>query len=186
MIRILFSKKRILFSGFLICFLFINQSASAQLHPLAKESGVNFTIHNFGFKTGGKLDPPEGDIVFNPDNLPGSYFKMTIKSASINTDNDSRDEHLRADTYFDVKNYPLIYFVSENIQATNKKGAYIVVGKLAIKNKSEEISIPFTAEKNGNGWLFSGSFNMNRRDFDIGGSSTISNALTVDIKVLAK
>jgi polyisoprenoid-binding protein YceI len=60
------------------------------------------------------------------------------------------------------------------------------VGKLTIKNKSKEIEIPFTAEKNGNGWLFSGSFNMNRRDFDIGGSSTISNELTVDIKVLAR
>jgi polyisoprenoid-binding protein YceI len=160
--------------------------AFAQIHPVAKESGISFTIHNFGFKTGGTLGAPEGDIVFNPDDLTRSSFSVTIKSASINTDNDSRDEHLREADYFDVKNHPLIRFVSSAIRATSKKGDYEATGLLTIKNTSREIRLPFRAEKSGDGYLFTGSFTMNRRDYDIGGSSTISNELTVNIKVLAR
>ncbi len=154
-------------------FLFCAMNMSyGQYHPMAKESGVHFTIHNFGFKVSGSLAAPEGDIQFNPDDLTKSSFQVTIKSESINTDNNSRDEHLREEDYFDVKNYPLIRFVSSSMRATGKNGAYEALGTLTIKNKSKEISLPFTAVKNGEGWLFSGSFKMNRRDFNVGGSST--------------
>ena len=166
-------------------FLLMVQTAFGQLHPVAKESSIKFSLKNFGFKTGGTLAAPEGDIIFNPDELTKSSFHVTIKSESINTDNDSRDEHLREEDYFNVKNYPLIRFVSDNVRAAGKKGEYEAVGKLTIKNKTKDITIPFTAEKTGNSWLFSGSFKMNRRDFDVGGSSTLSNELTVDIKVAA-
>jgi polyisoprenoid-binding protein YceI len=72
------------------------------------------------------------------------------------------------------------------VKEAGNKGSYEARGILTIKNKSKEIELPFTAEKNGNGWLFSGSFKMNRRDYDIGGASTISDEVTVEIKVLAR
>jgi polyisoprenoid-binding protein YceI len=170
---------------FLACFFCFGFSSFGQMHPVASESGIRFSLKNFGFKTGGTLSAPEGEIGFDPDNLAKSFFRVTITSESINTDNDSRDEHLKEADYFDVKNYPLIRFVSTSIRSAKKNG-YEAVGTLSIKNKNKEIIIPFTAEKNGNGWHFTGSFKMNRRDFDVGGSSTISNELTVDIKVLAR
>ena len=173
-------------TGFIVCLFLTFQSAFAQLHPVATESSIQFSLKNFGFKTGGTLAAPEGEIIFNPDDLSRSSFRVTLKSESINTDNNARDEHLKGAEYFDVKNYPLIRFVSDNIKAGGKKGSFEAVGTLTLKNKSKEINLPFTAEKSGNGWLFSGSFKMNRRDFDIGGSSTISNELTVNIKVLAR
>jgi polyisoprenoid-binding protein YceI len=181
-----FRKYQTLQTGFFICMLISMQSAFGQLHPVTTESSVNFTIHNFGFKVTGKLDPPQGDIRFNPDSLSGSFFRVTIKAASINTDNNSRDEHLKEEDYFNVKNYPLITFVSDNISEAGKKNTYAATGKLTIKNKTKNIQLPFTAEKNENGYLFTGSFKMDRRDFGVGGGSTISNELTVDIKVLAK
>jgi polyisoprenoid-binding protein YceI len=167
-------------------FLMICQFAFGQFHPVAGESSVHFTIHNFGFKTGGSLAVPEGDIYFNPDDLTKSAFNVEIRSESINTDNESRDEHLKEEDYFDVKNYPVIRFVSNSVRASGKKGQYEAVGLLTIKKTSREIHLPFTTEKTGDGWLFSGSFKMSRRDFGIGGSSTISNDLTVDIKVTAR
>ena len=160
--------------------------AFGQIHPVAKESSIHFTIHNFGFKTGGSLSAPEGDIIFNPDDPGGSSFQMNIKSESINTDNESRDEHLREADYFDVKNYPIIRFVSSSIRATGKKDSYEAKGTLTIKKTSREITLPFIAVKNGNGWSFSGSFTMNRKDYGVGSSSTISNELTVEIKVIAR
>jgi polyisoprenoid-binding protein YceI len=168
------------------CSLLVVKTAAAQSHQVANQSTVKFTTKNFGFKVNGTLAAPEGDIQFTPDDLKKSFFHVTIKSASINTDNDSRDNHLREEEYFDVKNHPLIRFVSDNIRATGKKNGYEAVGTLTIKNKSKEITLPFTAEKTANGWLFAGGFTMNRRDYEVGGGSTISNEITVEIKVLAQ
>jgi hypothetical protein len=38
----------------------------------------------------------------------------------------------------------------------------------------------------GNDYIFKGQFQINRRDFDIGGSSTISNNLAVSLTIYAK
>jgi polyisoprenoid-binding protein YceI len=170
----------------LVFYVMMIESSFGQMHPVAKESSIVFTIHNFGFKVTGSLEAPQGDIRFNPDSLPDSYFKMTIKSASVNTDNNTRDEHLREEEYFDVKNYPLISFVSASIQAAGNKGNFTASGKLTVKNNTKDIQLPFTAVKTGDGYLFTGNFKMNRRDFGVGGGSTLSNELTVDIKVLAR
>jgi polyisoprenoid-binding protein YceI len=169
---------------FFLCLSF--QCSFAQYHPVAGESSVRFSLKNFGFKTGGSLGAPEGDIVFNPEDLTNASFRVTIKTESIDTDNESRDEHLKEQSYFDVKNYPLIRFVSSSVKETDKKGSYQTLGVLTIKNKSKEITMPFTAEKNGGGWTFSGSFKMNRKEYDVGGSSTLSDEVTVDIKVVAR
>ena len=158
----------------------------AQYHPVPEESTVHFSLKNFGFKTSGSLGAPDGDISFNPDDPGKSSFRVTIKAESINTDNESRDEHLKEETYFDVKNYPLIRFVSSSVKQSDKKGSYETTGTLTMKNKSKEITMPFTAEKNGDGWTFSGSFKINRRDYGVGGSSTLSDEVTVDVKVVAR
>jgi len=172
--------------GLFVFLLLSFQCGFAQYHPVASESSVRFSLKNFGFKTGGSLNAPEGDIIFNPDDLTKSSFRVTLKAESIDTDNESRDAHLKEAAYFDVKNYPLIRFVSSSVTETGKKGSYQTLGTLTVKNKSKEITMPFTVEKNGNGWVFSGSFKMNRKDYDIGGSSTLSDEVTVDIKVVAR
>ena len=172
--------------GLFVFLLLSFQCGFAQYHPVASESSVRFSLKNFGFKTGGSLNAPEGDIIFNPDDLTKSSFRVTLKAESIDTDNESRDAHLKEAAYFDVKNYPLIRFVSSSVTETGKKGSYQTLGILTVKNKSKEITMPFTVEKNGNGWVFSGSFKMNRKDYDIGGSSTLSDEVTVDIKVVAR
>ena len=72
------------------------------------------------------------------------------------------------------------------IRAAGKKDSYLVTGTLTIKKTSRVVDIPFTAVPKGEGWVFTGEFSINRRDYDVGGSSTISNALTVNINVLAR
>jgi polyisoprenoid-binding protein YceI len=178
--------KYFMLKGLFVFLLLSVQSGFAQYHPVAGESSIRFSLKNFGFKTGGSLGAPDGDIIFNPDDLTKSSFRVTIKAESINTNNESRDEHLKEETYFDVKNYPLIHFVSSSVKEADKKSSYQMTGTLTVKNKSKEITMPFTAEKSGSGWTFSGSFKLNRKDYDIGGSSTLSDEVTVEIKVVAR
>jgi len=160
--------------------------ASAQLKPVEKDSEVKFKVKNFGFNVNGSFSGLDGAIVFDPDNLATSSFDVSIDANTIFTDNNARDNHLREDTYFDVKNYPRIRFVSTKVTTSNKSGTYFIFGKLTIKKQTKEISFPFTADSSNDGYLFKGSFKINRRDFDVGGSSTISDNVDLTLSVLAK
>jgi polyisoprenoid-binding protein YceI len=170
----------------LLCLMMGIKGVFSQIHPVAKESSIHFTIHNFGFKVSGIMDPPEGDVLFIPEDLGKSYFRITMKSTSINTNNETRDGHLREENYFDVKNFPEIHFVSESIRTADRNGGFEVTGTLTIKKTSKEIILPFTVEKSGDGFVFAGNFKMNRKDYGIGGTSTISGDLTVVIHVVAR
>jgi polyisoprenoid-binding protein YceI len=164
----------------------ISGFCSGQLKPLQDGSSVQFKIKNFGFNTGGTFSGLKGSIVFDANNLMAANFDITIDASSVNTDNSMRDDHLREESYFDVKNYPQIHFVSSKVTKSNKNGVFFVSGKLTIKKQTKDISFPFTADAQADGYLFKGNFKINRRDFDVGGSSTISDELEVILSVLAK
>jgi len=159
---------------------------SQQYTPVDEGSSVQFKIKNLGFNSGGSFSGLKGIIFFDPEDLSKSKFEVTLDASSVNTDNNMRDNHLREESYFDVKNYPLIRFVSTKVTLSNRKGVYFIFGKLSIKNKTAEISFPFTATLSTSGCLFEGEFNINRRDFEVGGSSTLSDKVVVSLHVLSK
>jgi polyisoprenoid-binding protein YceI len=173
---------------FLIFFIIITSVsfAKAQYKPVDKESTLGFKIGNFGFDVKGSFTGLKGDINFDPQNAANSSFDVTTDAATVNTDNNLRDQHLRGESYFDVKNYPIIHFVSSKITSAGKENAFTAYGKLTIKDKSKDISIPFTAIPETDGYLFKGSFKINRKDFGVGGTSSISNELEVILNVTAK
>jgi polyisoprenoid-binding protein YceI len=171
---------------FLLAFFVSISLFSQSLTPVDSASEVTFKIKNLGFNTGGSFSGLAGTIVFDPDNLDGCTFDVHIDAGSVNTGVDMRDNHLRSEDYFDVKNYPQIRFVSAKITGNKKSGTLFVSGKLTIKGITKDISFPFTAQPVKDGYLFNGEFRMNRRDFKVGGGSTISDNLTVFLKVLAR
>jgi len=158
--------------------------ALAQYKPVDQGSALQFTIQNFGFDVTGTFTGLKGNIKFDPQNPAESTFDVTIDANTVNTDNSLRDSHLRDNSYFDVKNYPAIRFVSTKV--TGKNGAYMISGKLTIKKQTKDISFPFTASPANDGYLFKGTFKINRKDFDVGGTSTISNELEVALNIVAK
>ena len=121
-----------------------------------------------------------------PQHLDRCLFDVSIDASSINTDNSMRDDHLKKEAYFDVEKHPRIHFVSTGVTGPNRSGHYTMTGKLTIKDTTKDISFPFIVTALGDDLIFKGDFTINRRDFDIGGGSTISNQLTVSLTVLAK
>jgi polyisoprenoid-binding protein YceI len=160
--------------------------ASAQYKPQDTGSSIKFKIRNLGFPVNGSFSGLDGMIGFDPNNMTASHFDVSIDASTINTDNNMRDNHLRNESYFDVKIYPRIRFVSTNITASKKKGVYMISGKLTIRNQTKDISFPFSATPSNDGYLFKGIFKINRKDFGVGGSSTISDELEVSLDILTK
>jgi polyisoprenoid-binding protein YceI len=159
---------------------------SDQYKPEDQGSSVLFKIRNLGFNVSGSFSGLDGNIQFDPNNLATCNFDVSIDANTVNTDNNMRDNHLRNETYFDVKNYPRIRFVSTKITTSNKPGVLFIFGKLTIKNQTKDISFPFTATLSNEGYIFNGSFKIKRKDFGVGGTSTISDDLEVSLNILSK
>jgi polyisoprenoid-binding protein YceI len=160
-------------------------SVMAQYKAIDSKSAVKFKIKNFGINVDGTFGGVDGDISFDPNKPEEASFKVSISASTVNTDNDLRDSHLKKETYFDAEHFPRINFKSTKISRSSKKGMFLIYGELNIKNHPKEISFPFTAEPSDDGYLFKGVFTINRRDFDVGGSSIISDNAEISLSVYA-
>jgi polyisoprenoid-binding protein YceI len=155
--------------------------------PIDASSKVRFVIKNFGINTGGTFEGLAGTIVFDPANLAGASFNVSVDAKSVDTDVEARDNHLRKEEYFDVEKYPKLSFRSTKITTTNKEGYLFMFGVITIKNISKEISFPFQQTSKDGGILFEGEFKLNRRDFGVGGKSfSMSDELNVELSIFAK
>ncbi len=174
---------------FILTFLGLSNNMFAQIKlvPVQEESKVHFIIKNFGLKTNGDFKGLKGKLSFDAANIPSALFDVTIAAATVNTDNGSRDEHLKKESYFDVEKYPLIHLISTGIITTPKKDEYIFTGHLTIKGITKTIKFNFVAQKQKEGYLFTGSFVINRRDFNVGGSSfPLSESVLVSLNIIAR
>ena len=133
---------------------------------------VGFSVrHMVVSNTKGKFNEFDGTIEFDkeaPENIRAS---ATVEVASIDTDNEKRDNHLRDPDFFDVDTYPQITF-----ETTSVKGDYpeiTLVGDLTIKDVTKEVEIPTEfmgpiTDPWGNERIgFSGETTINRQDFNI-------------------
>ncbi|RYY52490.1 MAG: YceI family protein, partial [Chitinophagaceae bacterium] len=81
---------------------------------------------------------------------------------------------------------PIIRLQSTSI-ATGPAGAYTFTGNLIIKDVTRPVEFNFTATLKATGYLFEGSFDINRLDFHVGKeSATMSEKVRVTLTVLAK
>ena len=121
-----------------------------QAHSAATEWKFD-TIHsNFYFDIDhtyatvrGFFEDYSGTFHFDPDNPKGSKIVFKIETKSINTNERKRDNHLRNEDFFDVKNYPLITFESKKITKTGGN-KYLVDGDLTIKDVTKPITLFLT------------------------------------------
>lgn len=176
--------KRIFFIAWVLTTVF--STAAQGLKPSDDASAIKFSIKNLGITVNGSFKGLKGDITFDPSAAANALFNLTVDAATVNTDNSTRDKHLKKEDYFNVNKFPFITFLSTKISASGKDGTFIVNGKITIKGTTKNISFPFTAQAQQHGYLFKGTFKLNRRDFKVGGGSLVlSDNLEVSFSVYA-
>lgn len=144
-------------------------------------SSVGFSVrHMVISKTIGNFDDFEGVMEFDGENVASGTVELTVQMASIDTDDEKRDGHLKTGDFFDVEKYPTMTFKSTKI--VNVKGSsFQMVGILTLKGVSKEVT--FDCEFNGtlvDPWGntragFSAETEINRQDFNVSFSKILDN-----------
>jgi polyisoprenoid-binding protein YceI len=125
-----------------------------------------------GVGVDGTIGGLQADVQFNAANLSSSTIGASVDANTINTDNSSRDDHLKGEDFFDVPHYPKISLKSVSFK--HKSGNnYMGTFTLTVKDKSKQIEMPFTFLEKENTVEFKGSFKINRVDYGVGSSSMV-------------
>lgn len=109
----------------------------------AGHSEVGFQVRHLVSQTRGRFNEFAGTVNLDPKNLASSSVDFTIKAASIDTNVDDRDKHLRGADFFDVEKYPEITFKSKSIKKASED-TYNVMGTLTMHGVSKDITLPVT------------------------------------------
>jgi polyisoprenoid-binding protein YceI len=154
-------------------------------------SSVNFSVTHLMVSTvNGRFNTFEGKILYDDKDVTKSSVNVDIKTASVNTDNTSRDNDLRSPGFFDADKFPDITFQSKSIE---KKGNdYVAHGTLTIKGVAKDVDLPFQlkgpvdAGKMGKVMGAHASLTVNRQDFGVSkGGGMVGNEVKIDLNVEA-
>jgi polyisoprenoid-binding protein YceI len=120
------------------------------------------------------------DVLFNAtkDDFTDGYVEATIDAASINTDNEKRDQHLQSDDFFNAAKYPQIKFKSSSFRKIGGS-KYQITGAMTIRDVTKQVT--FDAEYNGtvkSPWgatvcSWSATTSINRFDYNLKWSKAI-------------
>jgi polyisoprenoid-binding protein YceI len=139
-----------------------------QLDPA--HTSVTFKVrHMMVTNVKGSFGNVSGTIALDPKTIENSSVEVTIEAASIDTNNEKRDTHLKSADFLDVATYPALTFKSRKV---SKKGdQWIATGDLTIRGVTKEVELPFTLSGPAtNPWGqqvigIDTAFSINRTDF---------------------
>jgi len=118
------------------------------------------------------------EATIDGEDFTTSAVKLNIQTASINTNNTDRDNHLRSADFFDSENHPNITFESQSFTKVDDED-YKLKGILTVKGVSKEIELDVEyGGTNKDPWgneklAFEISGKINRKDFGLNWNSAL-------------
>lgn len=135
-------------------------------------AGVNFKISHVGLSyVFGRFNDFSGNFTIDTD-AGKCAFTMNIKTESVDTANQARDNHLKSPDFFNAKQFPAISFQSTSVKAVTD--GYEVTGDVTMHGVTKPATFvmkggktaefPRGTQRTG----FSTEFVLKRSDFGIG------------------
>ena len=136
---------------------------------------------NLGFKirhlmvsnVKGSFNKHTGTVELNEKDITKSKVEVSIETASINTNVQKRDDHLKSADFFDVAKYPAMTFVSKKVAKAGKDKLKIT-GDLTLHGVTKEVVLnvdgPSAESKDPWGNIRRGASattTINRKDFGL-------------------
>lgn len=157
-------------------------------------SEVGFTVRHLGLsKVRGRFNEFAGTATI-ADDLTTSRIEAEIQLASVDTNNETRDGHLRGTDFFNTETHPVMRFVSTSIDRTGDSG--VIHGDLTINGHT--LPVDLDCEFNGvavdayntTRAGFSATTSIDRKDFGIdfdvplsADAVLIGNKVTIELEI---
>jgi polyisoprenoid-binding protein YceI len=145
-------------------------------------SQVGFSIRHFFSKVPGQFKDFSGTIQVDQSTPAASSVEVTIQAASISTENEKRDAHLRSPDFFAVDSFPTLTFKSTKV-APAGKDKYRVTGDLTMHGVTRPVvlevellgmgEVGIGGQSMGTKAGFDATTSLNRRDFGINWNKTL-------------
>ncbi|MCM2304501.1 MAG: YceI family protein [Elusimicrobia bacterium] len=138
----------------------------------ASHSQVGFRIKHLVGKVPGRFTKFAGTVEFTPAKPEAWKVVATIDPASINTDNEKRDGHLKSADFFDVAKFPEMTFKSTKVAGVKGDSAKLH-GELTMHGVTKPVVLDLelggtTKDPWGNTRAgFTATGTINRKDFGI-------------------
>ena len=132
---------------------------------------LGFVARHMLSKVRGRFTEFDGEVTVG-QSVEDSTVTVEIKAASVNTDSEQRDGHLRGDDFFDVEHYPNLAFTSTGLRA-GEGNAFELDGRLTIKDVTRPVTLQGEFLGTGPGMqggtlaAFSAQTTINREDWDL-------------------
>jgi len=157
---------------------------------------VGFAVRHMAVsKVRGRFTKFEGTVQIAEDPALSSV-NVTIDATSVDTQDETRNNHLRTNDFFDVENHPTWTFVSTSVVPDGKK--WKVTGDLTIRGITRPVTLETSLEgvvKDPYGNLragFSATAEIDREDFDVSfgavmdaGGLVVAKKVTIEIEAEA-
>ena len=156
----------------------------------AKHNGVSYNYGRFN-EFSGKIVMTSTDVSGNM--VPGSLVEFEVKTASVDTGNEKRDQHLRSSDFFSAKQFPVITFKSTEVKVKEgAKDVLEVTGDLELHGvkKSITVDVEITGRakgKQGESLIgFESTFTIKRSEFGMTyGMGPVSDDIRLTVSVEA-
>lgn len=104
-------------------------------------SQVNFSVSHMVFsEVTGTFKDFDAVLIWPDNDFTKATIEATIKAASIDTQNENRDRHVKSNDFLNVEQFPDIKFRSTEIKKTGEN-SYSIVGDLTIRDVTKSVKL---------------------------------------------
>ena len=130
-------------------------------------SKLGFSVtHMMVSETDGKFRIYEGKVTSKSEtDFTNANIDFSVDVASINTEDEKRDGHLKSEDFFNAAKYPKMTFKSTSMKPGKVKGTYILEGDLTIRDVTKKVQ--FTATTSGK--VVKDPYGLTRTGFKVSG-----------------
>jgi polyisoprenoid-binding protein YceI len=133
--------KKMMFALFLALFTFSVINAQTKWAVDKSHSKVQFSVsHLVITDVTGQFKSFDASVEAAKEDFTDAQINFSVDIASINTENDRRDGHLKGDDFFNAEKYPKMTFVGKSLRKVGDN-KYKLVGDLTIRDVTKSITL---------------------------------------------
>jgi len=181
--------KRLLNGALVLC---LGLSALAQAQSVdtidIARSAITFVATQMGVPAEGSFKRFTARVEFDPAHLAASQARIEIELDSFESGITEVDTEVRRKAWFNTARFPTATFVSSALRSLGGH-RYEATGKMTIKGRTREVTVPFSVRQDGGAAVFEGALPLRRLDYGIGegpwaDTETVADEVQIGFKLM--